>query len=132
MLHGFLGDAEARQIIDASDLYLCASYEEGLGLPLLEVQYAGLPIVAPDDAVFREVLGASGVYVQPDQPKDAARIIAQVLADAKWRSIGAAASIANVARWNALANNDRENVIGFLKALASGANDSPPIRNPAK
>ena len=42
VLHGFLNDHEAGKILSASDLYLCSSHEEGLGLPLLEAQYGGL------------------------------------------------------------------------------------------
>ena len=119
VLHGFLNDAEARQIIDASDLYLCTSYEEGLCLPLLEVQYAGLPIVAPDDGVFREVLGTSGVFIAPGRPKEAAQIVEQIFAESDWRSAGVSASASNINRWNELVSSDRQNVIDFLGALAS-------------
>ena len=43
-LHGPLGDHEVRSIIEASDFLICTSRDEGLGLPLLEVQHAGLPV----------------------------------------------------------------------------------------
>jgi hypothetical protein len=37
-------------------------------LPLLEAQYAGLPIIAPDAAIFREVLGESGIHIDTADP----------------------------------------------------------------
>ncbi len=46
-LHGYLSLESARELIESADLYLTTSHDEGLGLPLLEVQYAGLPVVAP-------------------------------------------------------------------------------------
>ena len=56
ILTGYLSSEEVRHSLQQADALLCTSHEEGLGLPLLEAQYAGLPIIAPDDAVFREVL----------------------------------------------------------------------------
>src|ERR1700682_6267094 len=79
VLHGFLNDQEAGKVLNASDLYLCTSHEEGLCLPLLEAQYAGLAIVAPDAPVFREVLGSSGIFIEPGKPEVSAALIAQTL-----------------------------------------------------
>ena len=63
ILTGYLSSEEVRHKLQQADALLCTSHEEGLGLPLLEAQYAGLPIIAPDDAVFREVLAESGVFI---------------------------------------------------------------------
>ena len=68
-LHGALSDHEVRTIIEGSDFLICTSRDEGLGLPLLEVQHAGLPVIAPDQPVFREVLGESGLLINPDNPR---------------------------------------------------------------
>ena len=54
-----------KRVLEAADVYLCTSHDEGLGLPLLEAQFAGLPIVAPDKPVFREVLAGSGTFIDP-------------------------------------------------------------------
>src|SRR6185437_7722052 len=43
-LHDYLPDAGARKMLDGADALICTSHEEGLGLPLLEAQYAGLPV----------------------------------------------------------------------------------------
>jgi len=117
-LHGFLADDAARRVIESFDLFLCTSHDEGLGLPLLEMQHAGLPVVAPDQDVFREVLGDSGTYIAPTRPAEAACVIAALLAGPNWRADAAARAHANITRWNQHADADRSNVIEFLTRLS--------------
>ncbi len=62
-------------------------------------------MVAPDDPVFREVLGGSALLIRPEQPDAAARALAGWIRDgALARAAGM--SRANVARWNAAAAED--------------------------
>lgn len=103
--HGYLADAELRALAGSCHLLVSTSKAEGLGLPLLEVQHGGLPVVAPDDPVFREVLGTSGLLIRPEDPDGAARTIAAWLRDGGLTR-AAAASRANVACWNATAAED--------------------------
>src|SRR5262249_11392329 len=117
-LHGFLPDHAARAVIGNFDIFLCTSRDEGLGLPLLETQFAGVPVIAPDQDVFREVLRRSGTYIDPDCPREAARIIGDVVRSPGWRARHARDALANVARWNALAAADRQAAIAFLAALS--------------
>ncbi len=107
-----------RELLDAADLFICTSHDEGLGLPLLEAQYAGLPIVAPDASIFREVLGISGIYIDPTEPVSAAGRIAAALSGAGWRARYATLAEQNLKRWNALAAGDRDVVIDLIGNLA--------------
>jgi glycosyltransferase involved in cell wall biosynthesis len=120
-LHGFVSDTDARELIQASDLLICTSYEEGLGLPLLETQYAGLAVVAPDDRVFHEVLGTSGIFIDVSAPTQAAEVIAGVIAAPDWRLQYVARSEGNLRRWNDLADQDRRDVIAFLGRLSEAS-----------
>jgi glycosyltransferase involved in cell wall biosynthesis len=117
ILHAALPDADVRPIVEAADFLLCTSHQEGLGLPLIEAQYAGIPVVAPDEPVFREVLGSSGLFIDTASPAQAADRIAQDMSQSSWRSRHAAAANANIARWNALADKDRAEVVTFLSRL---------------
>ena len=67
-LHGYQSADRVNQLLDDADMFICTSHDEGLGLPLLEAQYAGLPIIAPDAAIFREVLGESGIHIDTADP----------------------------------------------------------------
>jgi glycosyltransferase involved in cell wall biosynthesis len=117
-LHGYQPGGRVKQLLNEADLFICTSHDEGLGLPLLEAQYGGLPIIAPGAAVFHEVLGVSGLFVDPTDPAAAAAKIAATLSDRQWRSRHVALAAKNLKRWNALASADRDAVIGLIAELA--------------
>jgi glycosyltransferase involved in cell wall biosynthesis len=127
ILHGFLSDLEAGKVLSAADLYLCTSHEEGLCLPLLEAQYGGLAVVAPDAPVFREVLDSSGIFIEPGEPQRSAALIVQSLGRADWRRSYSEASLANIERWNRQAEMDRHDVMGFFDRLTSNAPWAPQV-----
>jgi glycosyltransferase involved in cell wall biosynthesis len=105
-VHGYLPADNVKAALEDADIYLCTSFDEGLGLPLLEAQYAGLPVVAPDAPVFREVLGTSGHLYAEHDVDAAVRIIEAMLSDDDWRHTTSQASLDNVGRWNAAASAD--------------------------
>lgn len=114
ILHGPLADNEAQKVINASDVFICTSHDEGLGLPLLEVQYGGLPTVAPDKAIFHEVLEESGIYVDTANIETASARIARALSFCGWRKSYATAAANNLDRWNAMARHDQRRVVHWL------------------
>jgi glycosyltransferase involved in cell wall biosynthesis len=105
-VHGYLESADVKRVIENADVYLCTSHDEGLGLPLLEAQFAGLPVVAPDQPVFREVLGASGTLIDTAAPDQASDAILSLISKSGWRAAHATAATTNVAAWNARAAHD--------------------------
>jgi glycosyltransferase involved in cell wall biosynthesis len=117
-LHGYQTTEAAAAIVEAADAFICTSHEEGLGLPLLEAQYAGLPVIAPDQPVFREVLEVSGLYIDPADPAAAADTIAGSIGGTDWRRIHATRAAQNLQRWNALARADRDGVVEAIGRLA--------------
>jgi glycosyltransferase involved in cell wall biosynthesis len=117
--------------LQQADALLCTSHEEGLGLPLLEAQYAGLPVIAPDDAVFQEVLGTSGIFIDRQDPVAAARTIAAALTADGWRARFKERSMHNLTRWNALADADRAAVSQMISSLPASAARASRIRTPA-
>ena len=116
--HGYLSDDGLRSLAASCHLLLSTSKAEGLGLPLLEVQHGGLPVVAPDDPVFREVLGTSGLLIRPEDPEAAAITLAAWIA-AGGLSRAAGLSRSNVARWNATADEDAQRFRRFLSGDAT-------------
>ncbi|MDB5610963.1 MAG: glycosyl transferase [Bradyrhizobium sp.] len=129
-LHGYQTNERVKQLLHEADIFICTSHDEGLGLPLLEAQYGGLPIIAPDAAIFHEVLDFSGIFVDPADPAAAAVKIAAMLSDRQWRSRYVALAAQNLLRWNALATADRDAVIGLIAGLAGRqASTRPAYRN---
>ena len=124
ILHGYQPDREATAIVDRADALISTSHEEGLGLPLLEAQYGGLPIIAPDQPVFREVLDRSGIFINPDRPQEAASAIAGPLSQEGWRAAFIDRASSNLSRWNQLAASDHGHVIELLMRLGHSASKS--------
>ena len=116
-LCGYQSAAVIRRKVEDADAVLCTSHEEGLGLPLLELQYAGHPVIAPDAAIFREVLDRSGILIDRADPVAAAQTITAAFerpnASERFRTLCAD----NLTRWNALADDDRDNVIDFIASM---------------
>jgi glycosyltransferase involved in cell wall biosynthesis len=50
------------QVYRSCDIYVTAAYAETFAHPLVEAMACGLPVVASDIAVHREVCGESGIY----------------------------------------------------------------------
>ena len=118
-LHGYQEMATVRSIVESADALIATSHDEGLGLPLLEAQYAGLPVIASDIAVFREVLDGCGLLIDTAAlAASADRIAAMATADG-WRAQQAQAAIANLDRWMAGANDDRNKVIDLIGRIAA-------------
>lgn len=117
-LHGYLPADDARAVVEAADALISTAHDEGLGLPLLEAQYAGLPVIAPDQPVFREALGASGTFIRPTDPAAAARTIVEALTAPGWRARAAQAAAENLTRWNAQAKDDHANALAVIAAAA--------------
>ena len=120
-LHGFLPEDEARRVIGGFDALICTSHDEGLGLPLIEAQYGGLQAIAPDKPVFREVLGTSGLFIDPLDIAGAAAVLEGRFAEPGWRERAGDAAAANIVRWNVQAADDHGRVIAFLAGLLDAA-----------
>ncbi len=125
-LHGYQPMGRVQQLLQDADVFICTSHDEGLGLPLLEAQYGGLPVVAPDAAIFHEVLGASGIFIEPSDPVAAAARIEALLSQQQWQSRYVALATQNLMRWNALAAADRDAVISLIAGLAGRSGSATP------
>jgi glycosyltransferase involved in cell wall biosynthesis len=89
----FVGEVPPHRIFDflaAGDLYAFASRNETFGLAAVEAAVAGLPVVANDLPVLREVLtarhGAAAVFADAEDTNAFAAAIRRVLEDAALRS----------------------------------------------
>lgn len=118
VLHGYREREEVRDLLARAHAFISTSHDEGLGLPLLEAQYAGLPVIAPDKPVFREVLDRSGEFVDPADPAAAAAAIDRLVIRPGVFLTAAADAMANVERWNAAARGDRSALIERLMPFA--------------
>ena len=74
-----------------SDIFVFPSFTESFGFPMAEAMSYGLPIVASDTPVNREICGEAAVYFSPLSPEDLARQVHRVATDLPRRAtLGAA------------------------------------------
>ena len=62
----FVSDSLLQKVYQTSDALISASESEGFGLPLIEAAYYGLPIIARDIPVFKEVAKKNAFYFPDD------------------------------------------------------------------
>lgn len=90
----FLGErADVVEVLQASDLGLLASLDEGFSNAILEFMAAGLPVVATDVGGNSEAVvdGLTGLVVPPCQPNALAEAIVRIASDPGWAAeLGAA------------------------------------------
>jgi glycosyltransferase involved in cell wall biosynthesis len=67
-----ISDEYLQKVYTASACLIAASINEGFGLPLIEAARHGIPIVARDMPVFREVASECAFYFAGDTPHDLA------------------------------------------------------------
>jgi glycosyltransferase involved in cell wall biosynthesis len=118
-LHGYQSIEKIRELMARADLFINTSHDEGLGLPLLEAQYGGLPVIAPNAPVFQEVLGDSALLVNPANPLEAAKKIDGLVCRSDWRAQYKELAANNLQRWNELARQDRLELACKLDQLVS-------------
>lgn len=80
---GYVEDRELAAIYQSAGCFIFPSLAEGFGLPGLEAMSLGLPVVASDIPVFKEVYGDAAVYFDPKDATDLAGRVNLVLSEKK-------------------------------------------------
>jgi glycosyltransferase involved in cell wall biosynthesis len=70
-----LGDEGLEHVYSAATCLVAASVDEGFGLPVVEAARRGVPIVARDVPVFREVAGEHAFYFKGSEAQDLAQAL---------------------------------------------------------
>jgi len=82
---GFVEDEDLPLIYNNAKAFVFPSFSEGFGLPGLEAQACGVPVVSSNRTSLPEILGKGALYFNPESVRDMARKILQILTDEKLR-----------------------------------------------
>lgn len=83
---GPVTDAELREEYRRSIAFLWPSLHEGFGIPPVEAQGLGVPVIASDIPINREILGDSALYFPATEPAELAERMVALAGDAALRS----------------------------------------------
>jgi glycosyltransferase involved in cell wall biosynthesis len=78
---GPLSECEVQQLYRNADIFVFPSFCESFGHPMVEAMAHGLPIVAADTPVNREICAGAALYFRPLDPGDLAEKVKLVGSD---------------------------------------------------
>jgi glycosyltransferase involved in cell wall biosynthesis len=83
---GYVSEEEKFSLIENADVFLFPTFYEGFGLPILEAQAQGVPVVTSNVSSMPEVGGDSVAYSTPSEPISIADSIYKIISDENFRN----------------------------------------------
>jgi alpha-1,3-rhamnosyl/mannosyltransferase len=97
---GYVADADLPALYRAAELFVYPSLHEGFGLPVLEALACGTAVITSRSSSLPEVGGEAALYVDPLDPGDIRRALAELLGDEARRRELAARGPAQAGRFS--------------------------------
>lgn len=63
---GYISEEEKWQLLKSATAFVFPSFYEGFGLPILEAQASGCPVITSDVSSMPEVTGEGGILIKPE------------------------------------------------------------------
>lgn len=99
-LTGFVTDEELGGWYSAADLFAFPSHYEGFGLPVVEAQRCGAPVLSSNTSAFPGVVGEAGVMLPPTDQDAWAEMLRALLQDDARRNDLRARGLVNAERYS--------------------------------
>ena len=80
-LLGYIQVEDYQRLLATANLFVFPSKFEGFGIPILEAMGCGVPVIASDILVLREVGGEAALYFNPDSDLDLAEKLDTLISD---------------------------------------------------
>lgn len=112
---GYITDEEKSVLYKKTSLLVLPSYYEGYGMQLLEAADFGIPIVASNIDVFREIIGGGASFFNPNDVTDISQTIEGLLLDTRRQKkiIANQKEIVKKLSWNSLASSVLKRIIRY-------------------
>ena len=99
-LTGFTSDDEKNNLLANASALVYPSFYEGFGFPPLEAQGLGVPVVASNVSSLPEIIGNSGLLIDPDRIDEIAMAMEEVATNEQTRKLLISRGLENVKRFN--------------------------------
>jgi len=122
---GYVREADKAVLLSGALAFVFPSLYEGFGLPVLEAQACGCPVVTSTTSSLPEVAGDAALLVDPSEPAAITAAMARVAADSALRATLVERGFANVRRfsWTACARS----VLDAIERCASVGHRRPVV-----
>lgn len=97
---GYLPNQEVVKMMNKATVFLFPSLYEGFGMPILEAQNCGTPVITSGRSSMKEIAGDSALLVNPENPKDIARQMRKLVGDSRLRQKLNKAGIKNAKKYS--------------------------------
>jgi len=97
---GYRSNDEISYILNRASALLCVSYFEGFGMPIIEAQQCGCPVITSDISSMPEASGGAALLVDPYDTSAIARAMETIIADEILREELIRSGLENIRRFS--------------------------------
>lgn len=97
---GYIREEEKWELLKNAEAFIFATMYEGFGIPVLEAQSVGCPVIASDNSSIPEVANGSVLLVNPDDAGDICAKMDRLATDYAFRRDTASKGLENVRRFS--------------------------------
>lgn len=97
---GFVDDEDLPHIYNLADCFVLPSFYEGFGIPILEAQACGCPIVISNPAPMKEVAGGAALIFNADNDRELAEVIEMAITDEEVKNSLVKRGLENVKKYS--------------------------------
>lgn len=100
ILRGYVSEKEKGELLQNAAIFLYPSFYEGFGMPILEAQEYGVPVITSNVSSMPEIAGKGAVLVDPKNTGETAQAMRRVLTDENLRNNLIKSGLENVKRFS--------------------------------
>lgn len=127
---GVVPDEDLPAILAEADALVLPSFEEGFGLPVVEAQAMGVPVVCSPRGGLLEAAGDAALYAEPDNERALSEALERILTDEPLRRELSRRGVARAAAFTWDATAERTAAV-YRDVLAGSAPSAPASRGSA-
>ncbi|MFA6193881.1 MAG: glycosyltransferase family 1 protein [Parcubacteria group bacterium] len=100
ILTGYISDEEKFYLLKSADVFIFATFYEGFGLPILEAQSVGTPVVTSNISSMPEISGNNAILVDPKDVNAIAEAVHKLISDESYKNDIIEKGLENVKRFS--------------------------------